>query len=213
MKVTAYSKLYSFLDGTENKIYLFSGHIFPVPSLRHIQHVISGYFNDLASPSTYTSQPQYLLNQVQASSNSTSTTMFFQSFRETRNELVSRLTTVHHRLRNQHLPLTIVAEYLLEIITDLNMLKQKADTELYPPDQGTHTCCIHRLTQIQVHLREQALLLRDYPQGERSQKGPAIFYPAVEMTAVQIGRCVVNSHPDRDAAHMGLTAIVINANL
>jgi hypothetical protein len=29
------------------------------------------------------------------------------------------------------------------------------------------------------------------------------------MTAVQVWRCVVNSHPDRGAAHMGLTAIVI----
>lgn len=33
------------------------------------------------------------------------------------------------------------------------------------------------------------------------------------MIAVQLGRCILESHPDRQAAHMELKASVINANL
>lgn len=144
---------------------------------------------------------------------STPTIMPPKSFQERRIELVSRLDAMHHRLRDQHIPFSTVSEYLLEFTTDLNTLKQSVDTEIYVPDKETHTCCVHRLARIEAHLHEQALLIRDYPQGERSQKCPAIFYKTIEMITVQIGRCVVKSHQDRDAAHMELKASVVNSNL
>lgn len=139
--------------------------------------------------------------------------MPLQSFQETRNNLVSRLVTVHHRLRDQQLPLTTVGEYLLKTAEEISNLKQIANTKIHQPDKQTQNCCIHRLNRIQTQLREQALLLQGYPQGESYQRCPAIFSIAVEMIAVQIGRCILKSHSDRQAAHMELKASVINANM
>lgn len=127
---------------------------------------------------------------------SSTLTMPPQSFQETRNKLVSRLITVYHRLRYQKLPLTTVGEYLLEITDAMSILQQTANTEVHPSDKQTHDCCMHRLIRIQTQLREQAFLLQGYPQDKTYQKCLAAFYNAVEMIAVQIGRCILKSHPD-----------------
>ncbi|OOQ85139.1 hypothetical protein PEBR_27007 [Penicillium brasilianum] len=160
----------------------------------------------------------------------TSTIMPPQSFQATRNQIVSRLTTVYHRLatRNQivsrlttvyhrlqypqHSPVT-VGEYLLELLGEIDMLKQIAYTEVDIPNKRAHNCCVHRLNRVQAQLREQALLIRGHPQGESYQRFPAIFSLAIEMIAVQIGRCIIKSHLDRDAGHMELKACSIDANL
>ncbi|CEJ59707.1 hypothetical protein PMG11_08319 [Penicillium brasilianum] len=139
--------------------------------------------------------------------------MPLQFFQETRNQIVSRLTTVYHRLQYQQLSLFTVGEYLLEIIGEIDMLKHIPYTEVDLPDERAHNCCVYRLTRVQVQLREQALLIRGHPQGESYQKCPAIFSLAIEMIAVQIGRCAIKSHADRDAAHMELKACSIDANL
>lgn len=139
--------------------------------------------------------------------------MPLQSFQETRNELVSRLTTVYHRLRYQHLPLTTVGDYLLDLKGEISALKQIAETEVSLSDQQMWKCCIHRLNNIQIQLSEQALLLQGYPQGEIAQKCPIIFCHSIEMIAVQIGRCNLKSYPDRQAAHMELKASIVNSNL
>jgi hypothetical protein len=52
---------------------------------------------------------------------------------------------------------------------EISIIKQIADTEIHIPDKQTQHCCIHRLTLIQTHLHEQALLLQGYPQGEAYQ--------------------------------------------
>lgn len=92
-----------------------------------------------------------------------------------------------------------------------SILQQIADMD-YPLDKKTKNCCIHRLTCIQIQLREQALL-QGYPQGETYQKCPSIFYIAIEMIAVKSGRCILKSHSDQEAAHMEMKASVINAIL
>lgn len=107
----------------------------------------------------------------------------------------------------------MVGEYLLELLGEIDTLKQIAYTEVDLPDERAHNCCVHRLNRVQTQLREQALLIRGHPQGESYQKCPAIFSLAIEMIAVQIGRCIIKSHPDRDAAHMELKACSIDANL
>lgn len=136
-----------------------------------------------------------------------------QSFQETRNDLVNHLTTVYHRLQDQQPPPATVGEYLLEFIGEIDILKQITHKEVDLSNKRAYNCCIHRLNRVQAQLREQAVLLQGYPQGESYQICPAIFSIAIEMIAVQIGRCIINSHPDRDAAQMELKANFISANL
>lgn len=61
--------------------------------------------------------------------------MPLQSFQETRNELVSRLTTVYHGLQDRHLPLTTVGGYLLELTSEIDTLKHMAETQALQTEQ------------------------------------------------------------------------------